>query len=546
MGNRPPEVSANHGRAQPNPILLDLQENRGSNPYLRQVWISLPRLLALFDTDPLRPSQGLGDRLFWGWKLSDFANGTFQGAAHGLARLLVHGLLPPWLEPQSVASRIAAMFAATRRLCRRDGSLEEAFPYESSFCVTALVAFDLLSAVELLEDKLDPARRAEYLATVRPLIRFLHQADEYHGFISNHLATAAAALFKWSHLAKEPGAERGRMFLERLLSHQSPEGWFPEYQGADPGYLTFTLYYLADLYRLVPEPALYRALAGAVDFLSLCIHPDGSLGGLYGSRHTRFYCPAGLEALAPRLTQAAALAQFMRGSVDRLTTVTLLSMDEPNLVPMFNAYCWAAVLVAKQKEQTTRAAPPPCLRPGTWRKKLPQAGLLFDKGPSHYTVVSWHQGGVCYHFREKRMVVADAGVAARGPRGRIFTTQVYCTANTLRLEGDTCVVTARFAAAHHRLPTPLGFCLLRLVAATLMRFSPVNRALKWLLVRLLITGRRWAPLWNRRVIHLGAELKIDDRWWGRVDRFRPLEGPLAFSAIHMASQGYWQRQDDSP
>ena len=42
------------------------------------------------------------------------------------------------------------MVQASRRLTRRDGSLEEAFPHEGSYCVTTLVAFDLLCTLELL------------------------------------------------------------------------------------------------------------------------------------------------------------------------------------------------------------------------------------------------------------------------------------------------------------------------------------------------------------------------------------------------------------
>ena len=181
-----------------------------SNPYLLQVWNVAPRLLALFDTNPLSISYGIGDRYRWAWKLIDFGNGTFQGAAHGLARLVVGGMLPEDMSEESIVKRIEAIFKGTEALLYPNGSLAEAFPFESSFCVTALVAYDLLTAVTLLDLKISASQRELFLGIIRPLIRFLHKCDETHAFISNHLATASAALYRWSALTHEAGEDRGR------------------------------------------------------------------------------------------------------------------------------------------------------------------------------------------------------------------------------------------------------------------------------------------------------------------------------------------------
>ena len=58
------------------------------NVYLEHVHIALPRLLSMFDVNPISPLLGVGDRYHWAWKGTDFANGTFQGAVHELACLL--------------------------------------------------------------------------------------------------------------------------------------------------------------------------------------------------------------------------------------------------------------------------------------------------------------------------------------------------------------------------------------------------------------------------------------------------------------------------
>ena len=519
---------------------------KSPNPCLDQVYRALPRLLALYDTDPLSPTCGLGDRTLWAWKLIDFGNATFQGAAHGLARLVAHGLLPEWLSEAAALRRLDAMVRGAGTLCRGNGSLEEAFPHEASFCVTALVACDILTATDLLADRLDDAARTRHLDVVRPLIAFLRRADETHGFISNHLAVAAQALYRWARVTGETSDREGQRLLDRILAGQSGEGWFREYEGADPGYQTLCTTHLAGLHAVRPDLGLLEPLRRSVQCLWHFAHPDGSFGGLYGSRNTRFYHPAGIEALAADVPEAAALAQHMRRAIASHTTITLDAIDEPNLVPLFNDYCWAAATVAARGDDEADVPAVPACGNDTWRRQFPDAGLLIDKTPSHYTIVSWHKGGVCYRFPlDGGAPHVDVGVAARSPRGTLFSTQAYQRDNVLDVEGDTLTVTAALVAMRQALPSPFQFVVLRLLACTVMRWRRFGDWVKKALVRKLITGRTVAPVRNRRTIRLGDDFAIADEWHGDAKGFTRVACEAPFRSIHMASQGYWQRQDDA-
>ena len=247
-----------------------------ARPYLDAVRRALPRLLARFDADPTSTSFGMGDRLYWAWGLTDFGNATFQGAAHGMARLWRAGLWP-YATPSTIfLRRIDSLFVGARRLTRDDGSLEEAFPREGSFCVTALVAFDLLCALDLLGAELDAGTRARWQSIVAPMIGYLHEADETHAFISNHLATAAAALLRWHALSGDVASEaRARRLIDRILEQQSDEGWFKEYEGADPGYQSLCTVYLADVHLLRPDWGLHEPLRRSIRFICHFAHPDG-------------------------------------------------------------------------------------------------------------------------------------------------------------------------------------------------------------------------------------------------------------------------------
>ena len=60
-------------------------------------------------------------------------------------------------------------------------------------------------------------------------------------------------------LVAAPGTSR----LARCLEWQHAEGWFPEYEGADLGYQSLTIAFLAAFAAEVPTPGLESALARA-------------------------------------------------------------------------------------------------------------------------------------------------------------------------------------------------------------------------------------------------------------------------------------------
>ena len=524
---------------------MKLQNPATNNPYLAEIEAVFPRILSLYNTDSLSPMRGVGDRFHWAWKLIDFPNGTFQGAAHGLARLKLHGLLPFETASSAIDQRIDDMISATGRIMRSNGSLEEAFPFERSFCVTALVVYDLLVAIELSMAE-DSPRRTLSLQILEPLMGFLIRADEHHGMISNHLATAAAALLRWGNMTGDPAAiHRAEMFLERILKHQSAEGWFSEYGGADPGYQTLASYYLADvLTNIAPSDIAERlrdAMGRSVEFLSHFIHPDGSIGGIYASRNTRFFYPAGIEYLSKNLPAAAAISSVMRGAIADHRTVVLSAMDAQNLVPMFNSYCWAASLYESNLCPDGSVLPSKSTTP--FRRHFRESGLIVDRGNRHYTVISTHKGGVIYHFKEGNAAAEiDSGAVGHDSAGHTYTSQTFDSTNEATITENEVVIQSNMRKLSHPAPGPWSFIALRLAFSTLLRWPPLANVIKQLLVRLLITrmpGKRGV---NRRKITLGENISIVDILEdGSNLTLVPSQG--LYSVIHMASQGYWQMQD---
>jgi hypothetical protein len=513
------------------------------NPYLLETSYNLPRVLSLFDSDPTSESFGLGDRYFWAWGLTDFGNATFQGCTHGLSRLWVSGLWPYDSSEDSFAKRIQSIFAGTKFLTRKDGSLEEAFPNEGSYCVTALVAFDLLVTIDLLSEKMSDSLKQEFVEIVRPLIAYLKKSDETHAIISNHLSTAVAALSRWDILVGDPKALRkAEHLLDRILNNQSEEGWFMEYEGADPGYQSLCLHYLVDVHLQRRDLNLLEPIRRSIKFLQYFAHPDGSFGGHYGSRCTKFYYPSGILSMAQEIPEALVLDKYMQKSISEKRVVSLSSMDEPNLIPMFNSYAWSAALL-KHKDETCDEKKPgdlPCERKEPFRKNFNEAGILIDRGHYHYSIINYKKGGVVYHFNQKKLNILDCGVVVRSPSGMLGSNHFYDQNQNIDVNVDRVKIKHRISAMPKKLTSPLKFLVLRVLCFTVFRSSCIREFAKCFLVKYLITKPKIWPILNERKILLGENLKITDQCDLKVG-YSKLIVKYPFVPIHMASQGYWQK-----
>ncbi len=514
------------------------------NPYIKEIKLVIPRLLALYDLDGTNVSYGLGDRFYWAWGLTDFGNATFQGGAHGLACLWRSGLWSYKTSSKKFLQRIDAIFCGTEKLTRSNGSLEEAFPNENSFCVTSLVAYDLLCTYDLLSNEINSQGQNRWLKIIQPLVQFIIKEEETHAIISNHLATAVAALTRWYAISVEAEAQKkAQRLLRVILDNQSNEGWFREYEGADPGYQSLCTYYMADIHKLRPDWNLLEPLRRSIKFLWHFAHPDGSFGGVYGSRCTRFYYPAGIEALSGQIPEAKVLAIYMRDSIANKKVVTLHTMDDSNLIPMFNAYSRAAAITTTDdKLSKCQASQLPC-QAMNGRKQYPEAGLLVDGSSEHYSIINTHKGGVVIHFENQKRTVIDAGVVLQRSNGQVGSTQSITPENRVQLMDNTLIIHSVFTSMPRRLPNPYQFILLRILCTTIFKFKSIREWVKKCLVTFLITGKKVWPAQNRRTIFLGPNLRIEDTVDAPKD-YTKVSTPGPFVSIHMASQGYWQIQDE--
>ncbi|MEQ1652038.1 MAG: hypothetical protein ABL897_06100, partial [Hyphomicrobium sp.] len=245
--------------------------------------------------------------------------------------------------------------------------------------------------------------------------------------------------------------------------------------------------------------------------------------------------------------EARALADFMRQGIGQHATVPLRAIDAPNLVPLFNTYCWAARLLAQRSNAAADVRPleVPAKRQTDYRLHLPHAGLFIDHTAEHHTIISTHKGGVISHFVAGQLQRIDTGAALRDASGTIYTSQTYAPENSVSIDDAAGIltVTSRLRRLKMPLPSPGNFVALRMLAMTVMRIGFLSNIIKQLLSRMLITAKRRDAGSNVRTIKLGTDLVVTDDSQAKL-ALNKIDNSGAFSAIHMASQGYWQLSDD--
>jgi hypothetical protein len=497
------------------------------------------RALAEQDANPYSPTAGCFDRRYWAWKLVDFPEATFQRLVLPLAQL--------YRDPQSrfhaqpeVLTAIRSGMAYAGTIQHDNGSFDQAFPFEQSYGATAFLLYPLLEAANLVDEHLAADERVRLQRSCRTAAEFLSSNAERHGVIANHLAGAALALVT----AADTFAERrfddaARELVDFLLSRQSREGWFPEYDGADPGYQTLCVDYLSAYAVRRPSDRLSAALERAILFLQWFVHPDGTFGGIYGSRRTSVVYLGGLARLAPAVPAAAAMVETLAATMSRSDSVAPSSVDMGNLAPLLTS----TVCGLELAQGGLGAAATLPMAAAEARVDFPGAGLFVRSTPAHYAVIGVANGGTVTVFSRsaRRLLIDDGGYVAEDPDGHRITTQSTDPGRKVTVDGASIVLEAPFVRMAGALPTPIRFGILRLLNLTVMRSIGVGNWVKRRLVRLLMSSRGEVPIRLTRRIVIDTGVRIEDRIENPTGiALMWMTGGRPFSSIHMASAGYSQ------
>lgn len=249
----------------------------------------LPRILTQICRDSGSAGYGSCDRNWWHYKIRDFSSIILQQAGYTLA------VAAETNDFSSQAKGLQELAAATclfwNKRAKLYGAFEEYYPFEQGY---PPLAFSTLAVAKLCASGLVSLTKVTdgfAVATKQMLTRFESQA-------ANQQVAGLAALAVIKSIA--PALVSQKEFdtlLDRTLSLQTPEGWFPEYDGPDLGYLSVTLDCLWDIYDVTGDNRCLRAIEKAFDFIAWFVLSPFAGAGMHNARNTDYIVPYGIARL---------------------------------------------------------------------------------------------------------------------------------------------------------------------------------------------------------------------------------------------------------
>ena len=504
-----------------------------------------PRILGMMDREAISPTSGCGDRVFWAWKFVDYPGSRFQESLCVLGFLYATDRADnPYHRNPNLLRWISQGLGFWHSIQYADGSFDEAYPFERSLAATAFTSFYVSECLHFMGDDLPRETRTRTLAALARAGDWLVANDEVHGFLSNHLAAAAAAL---AHIARLTGDERyaarSRYFVDKILRRQSSEGWYDEYGGFDPGYQTHGSFYLARIWELTGEAELLASLDRSMHFLRHFIHPDGSLGGEYASRNTQTYYPAAFEMLAGESDVAAHIAGRMRPSVRSGAAAGIRSVDSYNYYPFLNNLVFAYRACTSPGAEAVPVSPSEVSDEEDALLWFPEAGIARIRRPAYDAYVGTRKGGVLKVFDRSSgsLVLNDCGYIGRTNRGGYVTSQFDQDNRDVSVSVDRIIVSGSFAEVSKPTMSPPKFLAFRLFNLTAARVPGLALWIKSVLVKSLIYRRRSVDLsMDREIRFLPDSVEVRDTLKGGAGgEFEELRWEPLFTTIHMGSSRYF-------
>ncbi|BCX48297.1 conserved hypothetical protein [Haloferula helveola] len=266
--------------------------------------------------DPGSPFAGSWDRNWWHYKIRDFPSVILQQGGYALH---VAAELPIGLElGEEMLRRLAADTARFwNRRALRHGAFEEYYPFEQGYPPLAFAALAMAKLGVEGAIPLEDIRPGLEVAASQLLSRFEAQAAN-----QQVAGTAAAAMIR--KLAPELVEEvTFAELLDRTLALQHDEGWFPEYDGPDLGYLTVTMDCLWDLHDATGDSRCLEAIHKALGFVAWFTDQPPHRAGMHNSRNTDYMVPYAIARIIAEGGEQAPLA-------GRVFQQLFATADQPN------------------------------------------------------------------------------------------------------------------------------------------------------------------------------------------------------------------------
>lgn len=506
--------------------------------YKEQILESIPLILSAQDRDSSSPTYGCFDREYWAWATKDFSNIDLQRAVYPLA-VLWSTPQNPYYKQEKILEWIIAGVEFWCKAQHKDGSFDHLYPNEHSIVGASFTLYEIAETFLIIKNSSGERLKTKLLHHMIKSADFLVKTTESHGFVSNHRAGTACALYLMFKITSNQKYKiKAQSLINSIKENQSKEGWFNEYDSFDPGYQTLATHYLANYYRLSKDELVLDMLKSSIKFLSYFIHPNGTLGGEYGSRNTEIYYPSGFEILSTKIPEAQSIASFLLASIQKKTITHLTEMDIRNLVPFLSSYTIAYTYYARTESPTL-----PFKK--QFDKYFPEANIYIRSTKNYYAILGISKGGVLKVYNETELKYSNSGFIITLNKDSKISNQMLSSPKAEVKENKVSFKTSFFKIPSKTM-TPAKFLCFRIFNLTFGRIQLLNNFVRKNLIigKFVRPGKKTSLSISREFIFEENQIKIND----------VIENPKAlkilnistlsrFTTIFMASSKYYQPQD---
>jgi len=395
--------------------------NIDKSQLLTEIEIFIARVLSLQNSNPFSKHYGCFDRNFWHFKtIIDFPSATYQQVVLGFSYLYNSNIKTnKFYKSEKLKEVIKSAILYWCKIQNNDGSQNEYYENDRSFCPTALTTFAISQSYLILPKIFNEKEKKLIISKLIKAGNWLSK-HEYHSVQNQMIASMIALNNIWKITKKNKFKTSFNKQKKEILIKQNNEGWFTEYGGADIGYSFIQLDFLCHYLELNKDKEILEASKKLIIFVSNFIHPDGTAGGSYGSRCTQHVMPFPIIYLANKeIIEAGEILKWYikNKKIGRIINQNLIDNKYASYF-YFNSYIKFFIENQKYKKK---------LKSNKIFKDIivdyKNSGLLVIKRDFLSIWLNWKKNGIINIYMKDKKIFSDNGYLFQLSNDKIGMTQ---------------------------------------------------------------------------------------------------------------------------
>jgi hypothetical protein len=465
------------------------------SPYHRLVLSIIPRLLTNLDRDGNSPTYGCFDRNFWHYKIRDFASAILQQSTLTLALVYKHNFQGNiYYNKKNIKEYAIAAINYWTQIQHRDGSFNEYFWMERSIPSTAFSLYAMCETCVILN-----YFPKNVLTSMKKACNFLQKNSET-GALNQEIAASAAIAFVGKLIENEQITAIAQNKINKILEKENDEGWFTEYGGVDIGYLSVSLDFLIRYFELSNDFRVLQSARRIINFLKYFIHPDGSLGGEYGTRNTEYFLPYGFEYMKKYEPICYEIVPTLFSFINQ-PHYSNMSIDERYILH-YTSHSYVKALLIYKNGKSDQKLP----HVTNFTQVFDDSKLLIHSTKCYYFIMSILKGGVFKVISKKNyQTTIDCGYKLIIGE-TIYVSEWPTSSNSFTMEEHCVEINAHFKKVRYYVQNPF---LLSMVKALALIFG--TEVIKFLKKNLIFSDRKYSSMTLKRRLELKKDrIVIED------------------------------------